>query len=119
VYGDGSSSRCFTHVSDVVRALVALIDTDAAVGEVFNIGNDEEINILDLAHRIRSLTESKSEIEFVPYSVAYEETFEDMPRRVPCLKKIKRTIGWAPEVPLSGILDSVIDFHQDRVLRTV
>jgi UDP-glucose 4-epimerase len=119
VYGDGTARRCFTHVSDVVRALAALIETEAAVGEVFNIGNDEEINILDLAHRIRELTESKSEIEYVPYSVAYEETFEDMPRRVPCLDKIKRTIGWTPEVPLAGILDSVIEFHQGSALRAV
>lgn len=119
VYGDGSSSRCFTHVSDVVRALAALMETDAAVGEVFNIGNDEEIKILDLAHRVRALTESRSEIQFVPYSVAYEETFEDMPRRVPCLNKIRRTIGWEPEVGLSGILDSVIEFHQGAIARAV
>ncbi len=119
VYGDGSSSRCFTHVGDVVRALAALMETDAAVGEVFNIGNTEEITMLDLAHRIRTLTESTSEITFVPYAVAYEESFEDMPRRVPCIDKIQRTIDWSPEVPLSGILESVIDFHQATVLRPV
>lgn len=116
VYGDGRQSRCFTHVGDAVRALVGLMQTDAAVGEVFNIGSDAEVSIMELAERVRQMTESSSEIVTVPYSVAYEENFEDMPRRVPSLDKIGRTLGWRPSVSLDEILDSVIQFQQGRVL---
>jgi len=116
VYGDGRQSRCFTHVSDSVRALAGLMEAEAAVGEVHNIGSTQEISILGLAERVREMTESKSEIVYVPYAVAYEENFEDMPRRVPCLDKIRRTIGWEPEVNLDEILDSVIQFRQSRML---
>jgi UDP-glucose 4-epimerase len=112
VYGDGSSTRCFMHVQDAVRALVGLIDADHAVGEVFNIGNDGEISILDLAERIRAKVGSASPITFVPYAVAYEENFEDMPRRVPCVRKIHASIGWSPEIGLDALLDSVIDYHR-------
>jgi UDP-glucose 4-epimerase len=117
VYGDGGSSRCFMHVHDAVRALVDLMETEAAVGEVFNIGNDEEISILELAARIRERVGSSSEITFVPYSVAYEENFEDMRRRVPCVRKIHETIGWSPEIGLDELLDSVIEFHQSLAMR--
>jgi UDP-glucose 4-epimerase len=119
VYGDGSSSRCFAHVSDAVRALVALMETDTAVGEVFNVGSTEEIRIVDLAKRVKSLADSTSEIVFVPYSVAYEENFEDMPRRIPSLEKIRRTIGWEPTIDLAGILESVIEHEQSRHPATV
>lgn len=112
VYGDGRQSRCFTHVGDAVRALVSIIETDEALGEVYNIGAEREITILELAERIRELTGSSSEIDFVPYSVAYEEGFEDMPRRVPSIEKIRRAIGWEPQVDLDGILRSVIDHHR-------
>jgi len=117
VYGDGSSRRCFTHVSDAVRALVGLMECDRAVGEVFNIGNDEEISILALAEKVRGMIGSSSEIAFIPYAQAYEESFEDMPRRVPCLKKIHDTIGWTPAIGLEGILDSVIEYHQEALLQ--
>lgn len=119
VYGDGTNSRCFTHVSDAVRALIALMETDVAVGQVFNVGNTEEIRILDLAERVKAMTGSRSEIVFVPYSVAYEENFEDMPRRVPCLEKIGRTIGWAPTIALTEILESVIEHQQGSTLAAV
>jgi UDP-glucose 4-epimerase len=112
VYGDGSSSRCFTHVHDAVRALVQLMETEEAVGDVFNIGNDEEIRILALAERIRARVGSSSEIVFVPYSVAYEDNFEDMPRRVPSTDKINRLIGWSPRIGLDPLLDSVIEYQQ-------
>jgi UDP-glucose 4-epimerase len=112
VYGDGSTSRCFTHVHDVVRALVGLIESPRAVGGVFNIGNDEEITILELAERVRAMVGSSSEITFVPYAVAYEENFEDMQRRVPSVKKINQTIGWSPEISLDRILESVIEYQQ-------
>jgi UDP-glucose 4-epimerase len=119
VYGDGSSSRCFTHVSDSVRALVGLMQSDACVGEVFNVGTPEEIRIIDLAERVRAVTMSDSEIVFVPYEVAYEENFEDMPRRVPSVEKIQRVIGWTPEYGLEKILESVVDYHRSPALAVV
>lgn len=115
VYGDGSPSRCFTHVQDVVRALIGLMESPRAVGAVFNIGNDEEITILDLAERVRAMVGSSSEITFVPYAVAYEENFEDMQRRVPSVKKIHQTIGWSPEIALERILESVIEYQQAQI----
>lgn len=112
VYGDGSQSRCFTHVSDSVRALVTLMQSDRTVGEVYNIGNDCEITILELAQRVRGMVHSSSEIVFVPFSVAYEENFEDMQRRVPSIQKIQRAIGWTPRVGLDELLVSVIEYHR-------
>ena len=110
VYGDGLQRRCFTDVSDVVGALVKLVDCEKAVGEVINIGNDSrEVSIMDLAKLIKDKTKSKSEIVLVPYSQAYEEGFEDMPRRIPDLTKIKGLIGYEPKVGLDGILDRVIE----------
>jgi UDP-glucose 4-epimerase len=109
VYGDGSHSRCFTHVADTVRALVGLMDTDSTVGEVYNIGSCEETTILDLAHRVKALTESSSEITFVPFTVAYEENFEDIRRRLPSIRKIEQAIGWRPELDLQSILEAVIE----------
>jgi len=116
VYGDGLQRRCFTDVSDVVGALVKLVDCEKAVGEVINIGNDSrEVSIMDLAKLIKDKTKSKSEIVLVPYSQAYEEGFEDMPRRIPDLTKIKGLIGYEPKVGLDGILDRVIEhFIQDQ-----
>jgi UDP-glucose 4-epimerase len=119
VYGDGTNSRCFAHVKDAVRALTRLMETDVAVGEVFNIGNNHEISILDLAYKIIEMTGSSSEISFVPYEIAYEESFEDMPRRVPCLEKIERTIGWRPEADLEEIISSVVEFQQRDTPRLV
>ena len=116
VHGDGSQRRCFTYVSDVVGALVALADNVAAEGQVFNVGNDrEEVTILDLARRVKERTRSKSEIVMVPYDQAYESGFEDMPRRVPDLSRIRGLIGYEPKVHLDEILDRVIDyFTSDR-----
>ncbi len=111
VYGDGRQTRCFTHVDDAVRALAELMTCEEAVGDVYNIGNNSEISIFDLAGRIRQLTQSSSEIVYVPYSVAYEENFEDMPRRVPSIDKIEEAIGWKPECDLDQIIRSVVD-HQ-------
>jgi UDP-glucose 4-epimerase len=109
VYGDGKQSRCFTHVSDVVRALIGLMETDKAYGQVFNVGSTNEISIVDLAKQVREMCGSRSEIVNVPYSKAYEEGFEDMPRRIPDLTKINATIGWKPTIGLSEILQNVID----------
>lgn len=119
VYGDGRQSRCFTHVSDTVRALVGLMEHEGAVGEVYNVGSDHEITILELAHRIREMTGSVSELVFLPYAVAYESNFEDMARRVPCIDKIRRAIGWEPTVPIDGILQSVIEHHRSEELSAV
>src|SRR5437868_3003364 len=113
VHGDGSQSRCFADVSDVVRALVALMDHPAAVGEVFNIGSNEEVTIRGLAERVKALTNSDSEIVHVPYEQAYGEGFEDMPRRVPEISKVERLIGYRPTKSLDEILRSVIDFFRD------
>jgi len=109
VFGDGTQSRCFTYVGDVVGALVQLAGQPGADGQVFNVGNDrEEITILDLARRVRARTGSKSEITLVPYDQAYEQGFEDMPRRVPDLSKLRGLIGYEPKVHLDEILDRVI-----------
>ena len=109
VYGDGLQRRCFTDVSDVVWALLRLAEAEAAIGQVINIGNDSrEVSILDLAKLIKEKTKSSSEIVLVPYSQAYEEGFEDMPRRIPDLTKIKGLIGYEPKIGLDGILDRVI-----------
>ena len=114
VFGDGKQSRCFGYVGDVVGALVNLLDHESAVGEVFNIGSNEEITILALAQRVKELTHSASEIVFVPYDEAYEEGFEDMPRRIPDITKIKRLVGFQPRMTLDGILQSVIEYQSGR-----
>jgi UDP-glucose 4-epimerase len=114
VYGDGKQTRCFGYVGDVVGALVKLMDKTEAVGQVFNIGSNEEVSILELAQRVKELTNSTSEINFVPYDEAYEEGFEDMPRRVPDISKIDALVGFRPEMKLDGILQSVIEYHSER-----
>jgi UDP-glucose 4-epimerase len=114
VYGDGKQTRCFGYVGDVVGALIKLMDTTKSVGQVFNIGSTEEISIRDLAEKVKQLTHSDSDIVFVPYDEAYEEGFEDMPRRVPDTSKINTLVGFKPEITLDGILETVIDFHRGR-----
>jgi UDP-glucose 4-epimerase len=111
VYGDGTQSRCFGYVGDVVQALIKLMDTDEAVGQVFNIGSNEEVTIRELAEHVKALTNSDSEIIFVPYDEAYEEGFEDMPRRVPDTSKVQALVGFRPQVKLDGILKSVIEYY--------
>ena len=114
VYGDGKQSRCFGYVGDIVGALIKLMDHKDAVGNVFNIGSNEEISILQLAQRVKELTQSESEIVFVPYDEAYEEGFEDMPRRVPDISKIHNLVGFQPQMSLDGILETVIDYQSGR-----
>jgi UDP-glucose 4-epimerase len=108
VNGDGTQTRCFCHVGDIVDALVKLMATTSAVGQVFNLGSDKEISINDLAHRVISLAGSKSRIEHISYEQAYGHRFEDMPRRVPRLEKIRQAIGFAPHRELDEIIQSVI-----------
>lgn len=114
VYGDGRQSRCFCYVGDVVGALMKLMDDEQAVGEVFNIGSNQEVTIGDLAKKVKELTNSESEIVLVPYDEAYEEGFEDMPRRVPDISKVNRQIGFQPKMDLEGILKTVIEFHSGQ-----
>jgi UDP-glucose 4-epimerase len=114
VYGSGDQTRCFAYVGDVVKVLVALMDRQEAVGEVYNIGSSEEVSMNTLAERIRTLTSSASEIVHIPYNEAYEEGFEDMPRRVPDTTKIQSLVGFRPETTLDSILKSVIEYHSGR-----
>jgi nucleoside-diphosphate-sugar epimerase len=108
VYGDGRQSRCFSAVGDVVRGAMLLADCEAAEGEIFNIGNDEEITITQLAQRVRTMCASSSPIELVPYEQIYGRSFEDLRRRVPNLGKIFRYVGYRPAQNLDDLLESVI-----------
>ncbi len=112
VYGTGKQSRCFLHVKDVTAALIKLVEEPKAVGEVFNIGSQEEVTIEKLAQRIIELTKSKSKIEHIPYEKAYEEGFEDMQRRVPGTGKIKNLIGFQPNHTLLEIIKDIIDYQK-------
>jgi UDP-glucose 4-epimerase len=109
VFGDGTQSRSFTYVGDVVRAMVALVNEPAAVGHVFNIGHGAEIAINQLAEKVKALASSPSEIVHIPYDRAYESGFEDMPRRVPDITKLQSLIGFRPTVELDEILTRVIE----------
>ncbi|MBN2389454.1 MAG: GDP-mannose 4,6-dehydratase, partial [Anaerolineae bacterium] len=109
VFGDGTQSRCFGHVRDAVRAIIALADAPQAVGRVFNIGTTEEISISGLAQRVIDLTDSVSEIELVPYAQAYPDGYEDMPRRVPDTSRIRETVGWEPHLSLDEIISDVAE----------
>ena len=109
VYGNGQQSRCFLHVRDAVQGISDLMQRSETVGEVFNLGSQEEISIQDLAQRVIALTGSNSKLEFIPYDKAYEEGFEDMARRVPDISKANRFIGFSPTMQLDDILKSVIE----------
>jgi|TARA_B110000263_G_scaffold249396_1_gene266874 UDP-glucose 4-epimerase len=108
VFGDGTQTRCFCHVSDVVGGLISLSEHPDAFGKVFNLGGSEEISMADLAERVINLVESESQLEFIPYDDAYEEGFEDMPRRVPNTNRANRLVGFEPSVGLDDIILSVI-----------
>ena len=116
VYGDGTQTRCFCSVFDLVDAVEALVDCEEAVGEIFNVGSSEEVSIIHLARRIRELTESRSDIVLVPYAQAYEAGFEDMARRIPDLHKIREFVGYVPRRSLDDILHDVIA-HRREVLQ--
>ncbi|MEK7448743.1 MAG: GDP-mannose 4,6-dehydratase [Planctomycetota bacterium] len=112
VYGNGQQSRCFAHVSDIVEAIIKIIHYDQAVGEVFNIGSNQEITIEELARKVKEKTGSKSVIKYIPYEEAYESGFEDMLRRVPDLTKITKAINYRPTKNIDQILESVIDYFK-------
>lgn len=114
VYGDGKQSRCFCHVSDVVRALIGVMERPEAYGNVYNIGSHEEISIHDLAKQVREVAGSTSEIVFVPYEQAYEQGFEDMVRRVPDTSKLRNLIGWQPTIPLQQVLGDVVEHFRRK-----
>ena len=117
IFGTGKQSRCFGYVGDVVEALGTLLRTENAVGEVFNLGSNEEVTIEELAQRVRRITASRSELVYVPYDKAYEEGFEDMLRRVPSLEKIEKWIGWRPKTSLGEIVAKVVEHTRAQVAR--
>jgi UDP-glucose 4-epimerase len=117
VYGQGTQSRCFTYVSDIIEWLLLLAANDRAVGEVFNLGNPKEIMILDLARKVIAVTDSKVGIDFIPYERAYEEGFEDMERRIPDITKVETLTGYSPRVDLDQSLYLIRDwFVNEKVL---
>jgi UDP-glucose 4-epimerase len=127
VYGTGDQRRCFGYVGDIVEALMRLLCADSTAGEVINIGNDDEISISALAHLVRDVTQSPSDIVYVPYEKAYGPGFEDMLRRVPCLEKLERLAGFRPSMPIGRIVEIVVEdmlrrcpeFHGSQALTAI
>ena len=115
VYGDGEQQRCFCHVQDTVEALLRLLDTEAAVGDVFNVGAPHELSINELAERVIAAAGSASRVVRIPYDEAYEEGFEDMERRVPDIAKISALTGWTPARRLDDIISDVVSFERERM----
>ena len=111
VYGSGDQIRCFCHVDDAVRALLLVMDSDKAIGQVFNVGNNQQISIMDLAKKVIEITNSSSRIEKIAYEDAYPDGFEDMQRRVPDISKIKSVLGWSPEIGLDQIIKDISAFN--------
>ena len=111
VYGSGDQIRCFCHVMDAVKALLLVMDSDKAIGQVFNVGNNQQISIMDLAKKIIEITNSSSKIETIAYEDAYPDGFEDMQRRVPDISKIKQVLGWTPEINLDQIIKDIAAFN--------
>ena len=118
VYGDGTQTRCFCDVRDVVQALIELAQHADAPGRVYNIGSTEEISILELAQRVKAVTGSDSPIVNVPYAEAYAPGFEDMQRRVPDIGRIRSLIGWQASRSLDEILRAVVAYEQERMNRS-
>ncbi len=109
IYGSGNQSRCFCHVYDAVRGILAITNSSAAIGTAFNIGSNQEVTIAELASHVIKATESKSPITYIPYKTAYNAGFEDMQRRVPDIKKAETTLGWSPTLSLAEIISDVAD----------
>eukprot|EP01022_Parablepharisma_sp_SALTPOND_P002723 TRINITY_DN11111_c0_g1_i2.p1 TRINITY_DN11111_c0_g1~~TRINITY_DN11111_c0_g1_i2.p1 ORF type:complete len:809 (-),score=292.58 TRINITY_DN11111_c0_g1_i2:541-2967(-) len=114
VYGDGTQSRCFSEVGEVTGCLAALSQCPAAVGQVVNVGSTQEVSILGLAEMVKKLTQSDSPIKMIPYEEAYEEGFEDMPRRMPDVNKLRELVGFAPEMDIEQVVRSVIRYYRER-----
>lgn len=115
IFGDGTQTRCFACIEDITEALEKLVIQEGAVGEIFNLGSDEEVSIEDLAQRVRRITGSGSEIVHIPYAKAYEEGFEDMLRRVPSLEKINRWIGYRPKTLIDQTIEKVASYYREQV----
>jgi len=111
VYGSGEQIRCFCHINDAVKGLLLVMDSDKAVGEVFNVGNNQQISIMELAKKVIEITGSKSTIEKIAYEKAYPQGFEDMQRRVPDISKIKQVLGWSPQLNLDQIIKDIAAFN--------
>ena len=111
VYGSGEQIRCFCHVDDAVDALLIVMASEKAIGQVFNVGNNQQISIEGLAQKIIEITGSKSTIIKVPYAQAYPEGFEDMQRRVPDISKIKNLLGWSPQKGLDQVIKDIVAFY--------
>jgi len=115
VYGDGSQTRSFCHVKDVVTALHKLALTDKAVGQVFNIGNNEEISIKELAERVKKSSNSSSKIVFLPYHKAYGDGFDEIPRRIPDITKLRQMIGFTPKYSIHDIIIDTINYYRENL----
>ncbi len=115
IYGNGKQSRCFLYVKDAVLAMARLMELPEAAGEAFNIGSQEEVSIEQLAKHVIDLTESRSQISYIPYDKAYEEGFEDMVRRVPDITKANRFVGFSPTMKLNDILENVIAYYRKEI----
>jgi UDP-glucose 4-epimerase len=115
VYGDGSQTRSFCHVKDVVTALHKLAFTDKAVGQVFNVGNDEEVSIKELAERVKDMSNSSSKIVFLPYNKVYSSGFDEIPRRIPDITKLKQTIGFVPKYSINDIIIDTINYYREKL----
>ena len=111
VYGSGEQIRCFCHINDAVKGLLLVMDSEKAVGEVFNVGNNQQITIMELAKKVIEITGSKSTIEKIAYEKAYPQGFEDMQRRVPDISKIKQVLGWSPQLNLDQIIKDIAAFN--------
>ncbi|MGA8768754.1 MAG: GDP-mannose 4,6-dehydratase [Candidatus Acidiferrales bacterium] len=114
IFGTGQQSRCFCDVRDTIESILRLIANESAIGEVVNIGSDEEISIEGLARVVKQRTKSESPITYIPYDQAYEPGFEDMPRRVPALEKLQKLTGFRPATPLTEIVDRVVAHFQKK-----
>jgi UDP-glucose 4-epimerase len=114
VYGSGDQIRCFCHIDDAVRALLLVMESEKAIGQVFNVGNNQQITIMDLAKKAIELTRSTSAIEKIAYEKVYPVGFEDMQRRVPDISKIKRVLGWTPEINLDQIIKDIAEFNSKQ-----
>jgi UDP-glucose 4-epimerase len=112
VYGDGTQTRCFGHVYDTVEAILRLLDSEAAPGQVFNVGSDREISIYELAQRVIARADSTSEIRFIPYKVAYDEGFEELGRRKPDTTALRELTGWEPRRTVDDAIDDVILYER-------
>ena len=113
VYGDGTQTRCFTYIDDVVKALISLMDCEKTVGEIFNLGNPKSISINELAKRVKKITGSKSKIVHIPYEEAYEKGFEDMKHRQPDVAKIKKIINFNPLFNIDGIIEKTVEYFEE------